>query len=38
MAVKKTLIEAIPSNEGGKVVRWALTMKYKQGTEGEAEY
>ena len=38
MAVKKTLIEAIPSNEGGKVVRWSLTMKYEQGTEGEADY
>ena len=38
MAVKKTLIGAIPSSEGGKVVRWELTMKYEQGTEGEDDY
>ena len=38
MAVKKTLIGAIPSNEGGKVVAWNLVMKYEQGTEGEADY
>ena len=38
MAIKKTLIEAIPASEGGKVVRWNLTMKYEQGTEGEADY
>jgi len=38
MAVKKTLIEAVPSSEGGKVVRWDLTMKYEQGTEGKADY
>jgi hypothetical protein len=38
MAVKKTLIGAIPSNEGGKVVAWNLSMKYEQGTEGEADY
>ena len=38
MAIKKTLIEAIPASEGGKVVRWSLTMKYEQGTEGEADY
>ena len=38
MAVKKTLIGAIPSNEGGKVVVWNLVMKYEQGTEGEADY
>ena len=38
MAVKKTLTKAIPSNEDGKVVRWALTMMYEQGTEGKADY
>ena len=38
MAVKKTLTEAIPSSTGGKVVSWELTMKYEQGTEGEADY
>ena len=38
MAIKKSLIEAIPASEGGKVVRWSLTMKYEQGTEGEADY
>jgi len=38
MAIKKTLIEAIPASEDGKVVRWSLTMKYEQGTEGEADY
>ena len=38
MAVKKTLIEAVPSSEGGKVVRWDLTMRYEQGTEGKADY
>ena len=35
MAVKKTLIEAVPSSTGGKVVSWELTMKYEQGTEGK---
>ena len=38
MAIKKTLIEAVPSSEGGKVVRWDLTMRYEQGTEGKADY
>ena len=38
MAIKRTLIGAIPSNEGGKVVAWKLSMKYEQGTEGEADY
>ena len=38
MAVKKTLIGAVPASEGGKVVRWDLTMKYEQGTEGKADY
>ena len=37
MAIKKTLIEAVPASESGKVVRWSLTMKYEQGTEGEAD-
>ena len=38
MAIKKTLIAAVPSSEDGKVIRWALTMKYEQGTEGQADY
>jgi len=38
MAVKKTLIGAIPASEGGKVVQWNLTMKYEQGTEGKDDY
>ena len=38
MAIKKTLIGAIPSVLDGKVVVWNLTMKYEQGTEGEADY
>ena len=38
MAVKKTLTRAVPGNEDGKVVRWALGMFYEQGTKGEADY
>ena len=38
MAVKKTLINAVPSNLDGKVVRWNLAMKYEQGTEGKDDY
>ena len=38
MAVKKTLTGAIPSLEDGKVVHWRLTMKYEEGTEGQADY
>ena len=38
MAVKKTLTGAVPSLEDGKVVHWRLTMKYEEGTEGEADY
>ena len=38
MAIKKTLIEAVPSVLDGKVVRWDLTMKYEQGTEGKDDY
>ena len=38
MAVKKTLIKAVPSNLDGKVTRWDLAMKYEQGTEGQADY
>ena len=38
MAIKKTLIEAIPYSTGGKVVSWSLTMKYEQGTEGKDDY
>ena len=38
MAVKKTLTGAVPSLEDGKVVHWRLTMKYEEGTEGQADY
>ena len=38
MAVKKTLTEAVPSVLDGKVVVWSLTMKYEEGTEGQADY
>ena len=38
MAVKKTLTSATPFVEDGKVVRWSLTMRYEQGTEGKADY
>jgi hypothetical protein len=38
MAVKKTLVNAVPSSLDGKVTRWDLTMKYEQGTEGEDDY
>ena len=38
MAVKKTLVNAVPSNLDGKVTRWDLAMKYEQGTEGKDDY
>ena len=38
MAIKKTLTKAVPASEDGKVIRWDLTMKYEQGTEGKADY
>ena len=39
MAVTKTLIEAIPYEDASnQVEHWNLTMKYKQGTEGTADY
>ena len=38
MAVKKTLIGAIPYSEDGKVTRWNISMKYEDGTEGQADY
>ena len=38
MAVTKTLTGAVPSVLDGKVVIWNLTMKYEQGTEGQADY
>jgi len=38
MAVKKTLTGAVPSVLDGKVVLWDLTMKYEEGTEGQADY
>jgi len=38
MAVTKTLNQAVPYIEDGKVVRWNLGMKYEEGTEGQADY
>ena len=39
MAITKTLIEAIPHEDASnQVEHWNLTMKYKQGTEGTADY
>ena len=38
MAIKKTLIEAKPYSDDGKVTRWDLGMKYEQGTEGKDDY
>ena len=38
MAIKKTLTGAVPSVLDGKVVLWDLTMKYEEGTKGEADY
>tara|TARA_R100000664_G_C2749880_1_gene137203 strand:+ start:1622 stop:1963 length:342 start_codon:yes stop_codon:yes gene_type:complete len=38
MAIKKTLIGAVPSVLDDKVVVWNLTMKYEEGTEGQADY
>ena len=39
MAITKTLIEAIPYEDASnQVEHWDLTMKYKQGTEGMADY
>ena len=38
MAVTKTLNQAVPYIEDGKVVKWDLGMKYEQGTEGQADY
>ena len=38
MAIKKTLTGAVPFVLDGKVVRWTFTMKYEQGTEGQADY
>ena len=38
MAVTKTLNQAVPYIEDGKVVKWDLGMKYEQGTEGKDDY
>ena len=38
MAIKKTLIQAVPYSEDGKVTRLPPGMKYEQGTEGQADY
>ena len=38
MAIKRTLTQAVPYSESGKVTRWNLEMKYEQGTEGKDDY
>ena len=38
MSVTKTLINAVPVSEEGKVVSWYIDFKYEKGTEGEADY
>ncbi len=39
MAITKTLIEAMPYEDASnQVEHWNLTMKYSQGTEGNADY
>ena len=38
MAITRTLIKAVPNNLNNKVEKWDLTMKYEEGTEGEADY
>ena len=38
MAIKRTLTQAVPYSESGKVTRWELEMKYEQGTEGKEDY
>ena len=39
MAITKTLIKVIPNeNSSNEVEHWELTMEYKQGTEGNADY
>ena len=37
MAITRTLINAVPFNLNNKVEKWELTMKYEEGTEGEAD-
>ena len=38
MAITRTLVIAVPYNLNNKVEKWNLTMKYEEGTEGEADY
>ena len=38
MSVTKTLINAVPVSEEGKVVSWYIDFKYEKGTKGEADY
>ena len=38
MAITRTLIKAVPYHLNNKVEKWDLTMKYEEGTEGEADY
>ena len=38
MAITRTLEKAVPYNLNNKVEKWDLTMKYEEGTEGEADY
>ena len=38
MSVTKTLINAIPTSQDGKVISWYVDMQYEKGTKGEADY
>ena len=38
MAITRTLVKAVPYNLSNKVEKWELTMKYEEGTEGQADY
>ena len=38
MAITRTLVKAVPYNLNNKVEKWDLTMKYEEGTEGQADY
>jgi hypothetical protein len=38
MSITKTLINAIPTSEDGKVVSWYVDMQYEKGTEGNSDY
>ena len=38
MSVTKTLINAIPTSQDGKVISWYVDMQYEKGTEGNSDY